>query len=53
MVDVADVTMAAEALQNYWTYGVYDPIFDLNNVGVGDGSFDMTDVQTVAANFGL
>ncbi|MEZ4766848.1 MAG: M14 family zinc carboxypeptidase [Caldilineales bacterium] len=51
-VDVTDVMLAAEALQGYWTNGVYDPIFDLNNGGAGDGAFDMLDVQTVAANFG-
>ena len=53
VVDVTDVMLAAEALQNYWTNGVYDPIFDLNTGGAGDGAFDMLDVQTVAANFGL
>ncbi|MCB0254846.1 MAG: hypothetical protein KDI55_14080 [Anaerolineae bacterium] len=51
-VDVTDVMLTAEALQQYWTYGVYDPIYDLNNGGAGDGSFDVLDVQTVAANFG-
>ncbi|MCO5247153.1 MAG: hypothetical protein M9927_25595 [Anaerolineae bacterium] len=52
-VDVTDIMLAAEALQSYWTNGVYDPIFDLNNGGAGDGAFDLLDVQTVAANFGV
>lgn len=52
-VDVTDIMLAAEALQSYWTFGVYDPIFDLNNGGAGDGAFDLIDMQTVAANFGL
>lgn len=52
MVDVTDIVLIAEALQDHWTYGVYDPIFDLNNSGAGNGAFDLADVQTVASYFG-
>lgn len=52
VVDVTDVQLAAEALQSYWSYGVFNPIFDLNGGGAGDGAFNLADVQVVASNFG-
>lgn len=52
VVDVLDVTQAAEGLLAAWQYGAYDYVFDVNDGGAGDGVLDIADVQIIASYFG-
>jgi hypothetical protein len=51
-VDVLDVTLAADGVLAAWQYGAYDPVFDVNNNGAGNGVIDIGDVQIIASYFG-
>jgi len=51
-VDVLDVTQAAEGVLAAWQYGAYDPVFDVNDNGAGNGVIDISDVQIIASYFG-
>lgn len=52
VVDVADITLAATGLMNYWQYGAFDAVYDVNNNGAGDGFLNVSDVQIIASYFG-
>lgn len=51
-VDVSDISATALGVQQFWTNGYYNYVYDVNNNGVGDGDLDIIDVQLVAARFG-
>ncbi len=51
-VDVSDISATAQGVQQFWTNGYYNYIYDVNDNGAGNGDLDIIDVQLVAARFG-
>lgn len=52
LVDVQDITVAAQSVQDYWTEGNYINLYDVDDNGAGDGDLDVVDIQLIAAHFG-
>lgn len=51
-VDVSDISVTVQGVQQFWSNGYFNYIYDVNNNGVGDGTLNIIDVQLVAGYFG-
>lgn len=51
-VDVQDILLTAQAVQEYWSNGTYNPLYDVDFNGAGDEDLDVKDIQIIAAYFG-
>ena len=51
-VDVQEILLTAQAVQEYWSNGTYNPLYDVDFNGAGDEDLDVKDIQIIATYFG-